>query len=102
MLTHSMPLEPACRNNCQADTYRRMRKATHGDWAGSHFVTNVLWMHYLADTLLTLKQLPGCTPAQKRALREFRQRALSYGSCGELIWDELFQGLWVAFDALTS
>lgn len=43
----------------QADTYRRMRDATGGDWAGSHAQTNAVWVHYLADTLLTLKTLPG-------------------------------------------
>ena len=33
--------------------------------------TNVLWLHYLADVLLTQKRFP-CSPEQKRALRAFR------------------------------
>ena len=48
-----------------------MKKATKGKWAGYHPVTNCLWMHYLADTLLTQKAFP-MSPAQKLALRGFR------------------------------
>lgn len=55
----------------QADTYRRMKKATKGEWAGFHPATNCLWVHYLADTLLQLKAFP-CSPDQKKALRSFR------------------------------
>lgn len=55
----------------QADTYRRMRKATKGRWEGFHPATNALWMHYLADTLLNLKAFP-LDAGQKRQLRDFR------------------------------
>ena len=55
----------------QADTYRRMRKATKGRWEGFHPATNALWMHYLADTLLSLKAFP-MEPSQKKQLRDFR------------------------------
>jgi hypothetical protein len=55
----------------QADTYRRMRKATKGDWAGFHPATNCLWVHYVADTLLSLKAFPS-NPDQKKQLRGFR------------------------------
>ena len=55
----------------QADTYRRMRKATKGRWEGFHAATNALWMHYLADTLLSLKAFP-MDAGQKRQLRTFR------------------------------
>ena len=55
----------------QADTYRRMRKATKGRWEGFHPATNALWMHYLADTLLSLKAFP-LDPSQKKRLRDFR------------------------------
>ena len=55
----------------QADTYRRMRKATKGRWEGFHPATNALWMHYLADTLLNLKAFP-LDASQKRQLRDFR------------------------------
>ncbi len=36
-----------------------MRKLTKDDWAGHHPATNALWMHYLADNLLTDKNIPG-------------------------------------------
>ena len=48
-----------------------MKRATKGKWAGFHPATNCLWMHYLADTLLTQKPFP-MSPAQKKALRDFR------------------------------
>lgn len=55
----------------QAETYRRMKRATKGEWAGFHPVTNCMWVHYLADTLLKHKKLPA-TRAQKDALQDFR------------------------------
>lgn len=55
----------------QAETYRRMKRATRGDWAGFHPITNCMWVHYLADTLLKHKKLPA-TRAQKDALQDFR------------------------------
>lgn len=82
------------KGNFQCDTYRRMRQHTGKDWKAFYPGTNVLWMQYLADTLLTKKDLPGISAAQKRCLREFKKRALQYANCGEMIWDELFRGLW--------
>jgi len=81
------------KGNVQADTYRRMKKLTRGRWAGFHPGTNCLWMHYLADVLLTVKGAP-LSPAEKHDLKGFRKRALGYASCGELVWDELFEGEW--------
>ncbi|WIA16133.1 hypothetical protein OEZ85_012851 [Tetradesmus obliquus] len=78
----------------QFETYRRMRKLTATDWAGSYPGTNVLWMQYLAELLLSSdKPIPGASTAQKRGLREFKKRLAGYSSCGEVIWDELFSGL---------
>jgi hypothetical protein len=34
--------------------------------------------------------------AEKRQLQAFRRRAQGAANCGELIWDDLFQGCWVA------
>lgn len=86
---------PAAR--AQADTYRRMLKLTRGEWAAPHPATNTLWLHYMADTVLTAKAPPaGWAPGERRALRDFRRRAAGYASCQEAIWDELFEGLWVA------
>ena len=56
----------------QADTYRRMRAKTRGRWEGFHPVTNALWLHYLADVLLSCKKPPACGSEQARALRGFR------------------------------
>ena len=55
----------------QADVYRRMRKATKGDWQKYVPATNVLWIHYLADLLLTEKQI-ALNASEKRELRGFR------------------------------
>ena len=55
----------------QADTYRRMRKAVKRQWATYCPATNALWLHYLADMLLTVKACP-CGSSQTRALRDFR------------------------------
>jgi hypothetical protein len=55
----------------QADTYRRMKKATRNRWQGHCPTTNCLWMHYLADVILNLKQFP-MTAKQKKGLRDFR------------------------------
>jgi len=71
-----------------------MRKITKGEWSGAHPRTNVQWMLYLCELLLTEKPVPGISSAQKRLLREFKKRVVGYGHCGEVIWDELFQGLW--------
>lgn len=38
----------------------------------------------------------GATAAHKRALREFRKRALGAASASDLIWDPLFEGMWEA------
>jgi hypothetical protein len=81
------------KGNCQADTYRRMRKVTRDRWAGFYPSTNSLWMHYLADTVAALLE-HRLAPSDRHALRGFRRRALQYQSCGELIWDEFFDGQW--------
>lgn len=56
------------KGNTQADTYRRMRKLTRGRWAGFHPGTNCLWMHYLADTLLSVKGIK-LSPTDSHALK---------------------------------
>lgn len=79
----------------QAETYRRMRKATKGDWRGHAPATNTLWLHYLADIMLTHK-LPdtGCTSDERLALRNFRKRAAGGGAADEMVWDDFFAGQW--------
>lgn len=73
-----------------------MRTLTGGDWAGSHPGTNVVWLRYLAELLLSSdKPVPKASAAQKRALRAFAKRVGGQYACaGDAIWDELFVGLW--------
>ena len=51
------------KGNCQADTYRRMLKLTRGDWAAPSPATNTLWLHYMADIILTAKPTAVSFPA---------------------------------------
>ena len=55
----------------QANTYRRMRKATKGKWTAFCPATNALWLHYLADILLSCKAV-AWQPQDVCSLREFR------------------------------
>ncbi|BDA51282.1 probable serine/threonine-protein kinase haspin at C-terminar half [Coccomyxa sp. Obi] len=82
------------RGDCQAETYRRMKRATRGDWAGFHPATNCMWVHYLADTLLKQKKLPA-TRAQKDALQDFRDRALACRNSNDLLLDKFLKGTWL-------
>ena len=81
------------RGECQFDTYRRMRKAVKGDWSAYAPQTNALWLSYLADTLLTKKDIP-LGREEKGALRAFRTRAAKLGRAGDALLDELFVGMW--------
>jgi serine/threonine-protein kinase haspin len=80
----------------QFDTYRYMAALTGGDWAAPTPGTNCLWMAYLAETLAATKIGGGSRASgAKRTLREFEKRCVGYGSCREMVTDELFEGLWV-------
>jgi serine/threonine-protein kinase haspin len=82
--------------DCQSDTYRKMRKAVRRDWSSYAPRTNALWLHYLADTLLTKKAFP-LDKAERRALQAFRGRCGErYGSAADAVTDELFEGMWHA------
>eukprot|EP00959_Pyramimonas_sp_CCMP1952_P304071 6363797-Pyramimonas_sp.AAC.1 len=59
------------------ETYRRMRAANKDRWEEHHPRTNCMWVHYLADTILTKKGVP-MSGKQKKELGAFRQRALKY------------------------
>ena len=83
------------KGDVQADTYRRMKKATRGDWQEHRPKTNSLWVHYLADILLHQKQW-GATPDELQRLKRFRRATLGYASAAEAVWDELFEDLWVS------
>ena len=99
----------------QMETYRRMRAAVRRNWSLHVPKTNALWLHYLADTLLTQKKFAASTArrrwlphtrarsesrsgrppafprrpfsqAELRQLRNFRSRAPKYASACEALW----------------
>ncbi|GAQ81799.1 haspin family Serine/threonine kinase [Klebsormidium nitens] len=82
------------KGDVQADTYRRMKKATKGCWEGSFPETNVYWIHYLVDILLNKKAF-ACSPAEKHSLRGFRKRSLTYRCAKNVLQDELFAESWI-------
>ncbi|KXZ49471.1 hypothetical protein GPECTOR_21g697 [Gonium pectorale] len=89
------------RGEVQFDTYRWMRDLVGDDWSVYCPQTNCLWLSYLAEVLAQrfggaqAAKLGGVrlSAGQRRQLREFRKRAVAYNNCGELLADELFQGL---------
>lgn len=64
----------------QADTYRRMKKATKNQWQSHCPITNCLWMAYTADIILNLKPFP-MNAQQKKLLRGFRYRIMQLQGC---------------------
>ena len=83
------------KKHCQSETYRRMKKAIKGKWDSYEPKTNALWLHYLADTVLEQKHY-SVTMEQKKALSDFRKRALTYKSAHAAMFDELFSGIWTS------
>ena len=84
------------KGQCQFETYRRMRKLLRRDWSAAAPRTNALWLHYLADVVLSEKSFP-MEKAEKRALQAFRQRcAAAHRSASDAVTDELFEGMWRA------
>ena len=64
----------------QADTYRRMKKATKNQWQSHCPITNCLWMAYTADIILNLKPFP-MSAQQKKLVRGFRYRVMQLQAC---------------------
>ena len=83
------------KGHCQSETYRRMKRATKGKWNKFTPKTNALWVHYLADTLLEQKDF-NVTAEQKKELTDFRARALDYKSARDMVFDDLFSGIWTS------
>lgn len=85
------------KGDLQAETYRSMKKMTRGDWKAHAPKTNVAWLYYLCDICL-LHKLKDCgvTANERKSLKEFNKRLLSYKSAGEVVWDPLFAGKWIS------
>ncbi|KAJ3102205.1 Serine/threonine-protein kinase haspin [Phlyctochytrium planicorne] len=78
----------------QFDIYRMMRQETKGDWAGFYPRTNVMWIHYLIDKLLTKKALPYAGPkvkAVRKQILELKDRVLKYRSMTDLVKAEIYE-----------
>eukprot|EP00884_Botryococcus_braunii_P022167 jgi/Botrbrau1/8634/Bobra.0196s0028.1 len=82
------------KRDCQAETYRRMKKFNGNEWHTFHPSTNCFWLHYLADTLVVRKVNAG-TPDSSRHLRMFRKRVLMASSAADAAFDSYFQGSWL-------
>ncbi|KAI9097231.1 hypothetical protein DFS34DRAFT_694633 [Phlyctochytrium arcticum] len=71
----------------QFDVYRWMLAETGGAWVGFYPRTNIFWIHYLIDKLLTKKKLakqPAATGARK-ILTSLRDAILECGSASEAV-----------------
>ncbi|XP_036439336.1 serine/threonine-protein kinase haspin [Colossoma macropomum] len=80
----------------QFEIYRLMKKENNNCWGEYNPHSNVLWLHYLVDKLLTMKYKTKAQTGQQKALksslRSFQSEILSYGSATEaLLHCSLFQ-----------
>ncbi|KAM4687719.1 uncharacterized protein O3C94_006176 isoform 2-T2 [Discoglossus pictus] len=74
----------------QFDVYRNMRKENKNSWASYLPYSNVLWLHYLADKLLTCVQYikkPSSVAHRKelRRLQDFRREVRGFSSARETL-----------------
>ncbi|WOL10231.1 serine/threonine-protein kinase [Canna indica] len=80
----------------QSETYRKMRELTEDCWEGSFPKTNVLWVIYLVDILLTKKSFKRTT-RDERDLRSFKKRLSSYDSAKDSLSDSFFSDLLIDY-----
>ncbi|XP_010475780.1 PREDICTED: serine/threonine-protein kinase haspin homolog [Camelina sativa] len=73
----------------QAETYRKMKAVTEDYWEGSFARTNVLWLIYLVDILLTKKSFERSSK-NERELRSLKKRMEKYKSAKEAVLDPFF------------
>ncbi|XP_054795306.1 serine/threonine-protein kinase haspin homolog [Prosopis cineraria] len=78
----------------QSETYRKMKEVTEDWWEGSFPRTNVLWLIYLVDILLTKKSFER-TSKNERDLRSLKKRLDKYNSAKEAMSDSFFDDLLV-------
>ncbi|CAN1161679.1 Serine/threonine-protein kinase haspin homolog [Linum perenne] len=76
----------------QAETYRKMKEVTNDSWERSHPRTNVLWLLYLVDILLSKKSFERSNK-NERELRSLKKRLDQYKSAKEAVFDPFFSDL---------
>ncbi|EFJ12037.1 hypothetical protein SELMODRAFT_124914, partial [Selaginella moellendorffii] len=83
------------KGDVQADTYRRMKDITGGQWEGRQVFpkNNSVWIHYVAEIIRKKKSFKS-SAKDKRALSAFSKRCLSYESATAIVDDEIFQKMW--------
>ncbi|XP_060687516.1 uncharacterized protein haspin [Hemiscyllium ocellatum] len=79
----------------QFDIYRKMKKENLNNWAEYNPHTNVLWLHYLADKMLSMQYKKRNTKAHrilKETFKEFMQECLEYQCAADVLTSaQLFQ-----------
>lgn len=68
----------------QFEIYRLMKKENFNNWGPHHPYSNVLWIHYLLDKLVTSRTVKGSRNT-KRELRTLMTEILNYKSAEDLI-----------------
>ncbi|AAC33205.1 Hypothetical protein [Arabidopsis thaliana] len=76
----------------QSETYRKMKAVTEDYWEGSFARTNVLWLIYLVDILLTKKSFERSSK-HERELRSLKKRMEKYESAKEAVSDPFFSDM---------
>ncbi|XP_013661951.1 serine/threonine-protein kinase haspin homolog isoform X3 [Brassica napus] len=76
----------------QSETYRKMKAVTKDSWEGHFARTNVLWLIYLVDLLLTKKSFERSSK-DERELRSLKQRMEKYKSAKEALSDPFFSDM---------
>ncbi|XP_016121917.1 serine/threonine-protein kinase haspin-like [Sinocyclocheilus grahami] len=80
----------------QFEIYRLMKKENNNCWSNYNPHSNVLWLHYLADKLLSMKYKSKAQSNQQRtlksALKSFQSEILNCPSATEALMNcKLFQ-----------
>ncbi|CAH8357808.1 unnamed protein product [Eruca vesicaria subsp. sativa] len=76
----------------QSETYRKMKAVTKDSWEGHFARTNVLWLIYLVDLLLTKKSFERSSK-DERELRSLKKRMEKYKSAKEALSDSFFSDM---------
>ncbi|XP_078589063.1 uncharacterized protein LOC144869549 isoform X2 [Branchiostoma floridae x Branchiostoma japonicum] len=71
----------------QFDIYRKMKEENQNDWKRHHPFTNVLWLDYLADKLLTkkFKSSKKCLKPWEQKFRTFRKEVLKCRTVAQVL-----------------